>query len=153
MKTNSKVRKNLEKQYGKGCMFKKANIEEIIKKKRTIKTYKQFKEEQRYTGNIIKMYENQMDLHHLKHKSEGGKTTTENGAIISNLVHKYIHSLPREQEEFINNELRKYKQQIDECTIEYVDDMELPYEIKCKVIQFNEKGKIIEKEREIEKDE
>lgn len=39
----------------------------------------------------------------------GGKTDINNGAILSELVHRYIHSLPREDEELINNMLRKYK--------------------------------------------
>ncbi len=37
MKLNKKVREKLEKQYGKGCMFKKANIEEIIESKKLLK--------------------------------------------------------------------------------------------------------------------
>lgn len=39
----------------------------------------------------------------------GGKTDINNGSILSELVHRYIHSLPREDEELINNMLRKYK--------------------------------------------
>lgn len=39
----------------------------------------------------------------------GGKTDVNNGAILSELVHRYIHSLPREDEELINNIIRQYK--------------------------------------------
>ena len=143
MKANSRVRKNLEKQYGKGCMFKNAHIEEKIEKKRTIKTYKQFKEERKYTGKFITLYESQMNYHHLKHRSEGGETTIENGAVVSSLAHMYLHSLPREQEEYINNELRRYKQESDECRVVLVDDLELPF----KIVPMEFKPKDLEKKK------
>ena len=50
-----------------------------------------------------------MTLHHLKHRSEGGPTSENNGAVVSALAHSYLHSLPRDQEEIINNMLRDYK--------------------------------------------
>lgn len=39
----------------------------------------------------------------------GGGTNIENGAILSELAHRYIHSLSREDEELINNMIRQYK--------------------------------------------
>ena len=48
-------------------------------------------------------------MHHLKHRSENGATTVENGANVSEISHQYLHSLPREQEEIINNMLRQWK--------------------------------------------
>lgn len=124
-KRNQKVRKELEEEYGNDCMFKKAGIEKKIERIRGMKTYKQFKEEKRYTLKFIEHYEGQMTLHHLKHVEEGGETTKENGAIVSALGQFYIHSLPREQEEIINNMLREYKK----CKIEFVDDLETGVEL------------------------
>ena len=109
---NSKARRRLEKIYGKGCMFKKAHIEEQIeekKKKRVIKSYKVFLKETRYTGKKIRQLEGNMTYHHLRHRSEGGKANTENGAIVNEMAHRYMHSLPREDEEVINNMLRHFK--------------------------------------------
>ena len=146
MSSNKKARQKLEKEYGKGDMFKKANIEEKIEKKKTIKTYKKFLEERHYTGKFIKLYKKQMNYHHLKHKSEGGETTIENGAIVSALAHMYMHSLPREQEEFINDELRKYKQEIDECKVVLVDDLDVPYKVNPMEFSIKEKHKEIEEE-------
>lgn len=146
MSSNKKARQKLEKEYGKGDMFKKANIEEKIEKKKTIKTYKKFLEERHYTGKFIKLYKKQMNYHHLKHKSEGGETTIENGAIVSALAHMYMHSLPREQEEFINDELRKYKQEIDECKVVFVDDLDVPYKVNAMEFSIEEKKKEIEEE-------
>ena len=48
-------------------------------------------------------------MHHLQHKSEGGPTTIENGANVAEVAHQYMHSLPREQEEIVNNMLRQWK--------------------------------------------
>lgn len=109
---NSKARRRLEKIYGKGCMFKKAHIEEQIEAlqtKRIIKSYKVFLKETKYTGKKIRQLEGNMTYHHLRHRSEGGKTDVENGAIVNEMAHRYMHSLPREDEEVINNMLRKFK--------------------------------------------
>ena len=139
MKQNKKIREQLERQYGKGCMFKKAKIEEKIEAKKIIKTYKKFLEEKHFKGKLIKLYNSQMNLHHLKHKSEGGETTLENGAVLSSIAHMYIHSLPREQEEFVNNQLREYKRQVDECKVVFVDDLKVPYEVKATEFNLEEK--------------
>ena len=63
-----------------------------------------------------------MTFHHLKHRSDGGKATASNGAIVSEIAHRYIHSLPRDQEEIVNNMLRKYKLDVRGGLIEVTDD-------------------------------
>lgn len=50
-----------------------------------------------------------MTFHHLKHQSNGGDNSVENGALLDITPHEYIHSLPRSQEEIVNNMLREYK--------------------------------------------
>ena len=115
-------------------MFKKAGIEQKIEQKKTIKTYKKFLEEKRYTGKKIKHYEEIMTMHHLRHRSEEGKTDIQNGSVVNSLAHTYMHSLPREQEEYINNELREYKRQHSkECPVEFVDYLPLDWEVKAMV--------------------
>ena len=85
---NSKARKKLEKIYGKGCFMERAGIRKItgFKKDAYIMTY-----------------------HHMRHVSEGGKATIENGANLALENHEFLHSLPREEEEKINNEIRRWK--------------------------------------------
>ena len=141
MSSNKSVREELERKYEKGCMFKKANIEKKIEAKKSIKTYKRFIQEQRFTRKKINRLEEMITLHHLKHRFEGGKTNAENGAIVNALAHMYMHSLPREQEEFINNELRKYKEQFEECEVVLVDDLEVPYTVTAKEFVIDEKQK------------
>ena len=85
---NSKARKKLEKIYGKGCFMERAGIRTItgFKKDAYIMTY-----------------------HHMRHVSEGGKATVENGANLALENHEFLHSLPREEEEKINNRIRQWK--------------------------------------------
>ena len=106
---NKSIREKLEVKYGKGCMFRNAGIAERIEAMGGIKTYRQYKEEHRYKIKKIIQLEKQMTLHHLKHKSEGGPTSGHNSAVVSALAHGYLHSLPRDQEEIVNNMLRDYK--------------------------------------------
>ena len=122
MGENKPVRDKLEKFFGKGCMFIKANIEKRIEKIKGIKSYKKYKKEIKYTRSKIKRYEAEMNYHHLIHKSEGGEISVENGAVVNRLAHQYIHSLPRKQEEIINNMLREYKINFARLSSEGVED-------------------------------
>lgn len=85
---NSKARKKLEKIYGKGCFMERAGIRQI-------------------TGFRKDAYT--MTYHHMRHVSEGGKATVENGANLALENHEFLHSLPREEEEKINNRIRQWK--------------------------------------------
>ena len=105
-KSNKKAKQELMEIYGKGCMFKKAHIAERIAKMGGIKTYNAYLAGKKFKGKSIKK---QLTYHHLQHKAEGGKATIENGAVIDATAHAYMHSLPRHQEEIINNMLRAYK--------------------------------------------
>lgn len=107
---NRQMRRQLEKLYGKGCFFERAHIAEKIEQIGGIKTYRKFVQEKRYSGKKITY---QISYHHLKHVSENGSTTVYNGANVSTIAHQYLHSLPRNQEEIINNELRRFKYNID----------------------------------------
>lgn len=104
--TNKSAKKALIEIYGEECMFKKAKIVERIEAMGGIKTYKSYLATKRFKGKNIKK---QLTYHHLKHKSEGGGATVENGAVVEATAHAYLHSLPRHQEEIINNMLRTYK--------------------------------------------
>ena len=87
-KKNSKARRALERIYGKGCFMERAGIREVkgIKKNAHMMTY-----------------------HHLRHESEGGKATVANGANLKAENHEFLHSLPRAEEEQINNAIRRWK--------------------------------------------
>lgn len=105
-KNNKRAKEELMELYGKGCMFEKAHIAERIAKMGGIKTYASYLAGKKFKGKSIKK---QLTYHHLQHKSDGGRATVENGAVVDVTAHAYLHSLPRHQEEIINNMLRAYK--------------------------------------------
>ena len=105
-KSNRTARQELERICGKGCFFARARCEKKIEQIGGIKTFKTFIKERKFRGRKIS---HQITFHHLKHKSEGGETTIENGANVEEIAHQYIHSLPREQEELINDMIREFK--------------------------------------------
>lgn len=144
-KKNRTIRHNLERIFGKGCMFQKAYIAEKIEQIGGIKTYKQFIQEKHYTLKEIKRLEANITLHHLRHRSEGGPTTEENSANINELAHRYAHSLPRHQEEIINNMLRDYKHvtrrdqsQYDLVPVKLEDEIDIDFEIKMAEMSFSD---------------
>lgn len=105
-KSNKRAKEELIKIYGNGCMFEKAKVAERIEQMGGIRTYRSYVAEKRFKGKPIKK---QLTYHHLRHKSEGGPATVENGAVVEAVAHAYLHSLPRHQEEIANNMLRAYK--------------------------------------------
>ena len=123
---NSKARKKLEKIYGKGCFMERAGIREItgFRKDAHIMTY-----------------------HHMRHVSEGGKATIENGANLALENHKFLHSLPREEEEKINNQIRKWKANfliMNNGKVENSGSLEFPdltNEENCIIIKLEETTK------------
>lgn len=145
---NRSIRIALARIYGSGCMFKKSGAEDYIEKLGTIKTYKTFKEKLHYKPKKIEVLEELESLHHLKHKSEGGKTDIENGAIINILAHQYMHTLPRNQEEIINDYIREWKKFFGKQLEVKITDQELDqlFEIKAAEMVVDNKGSLTLKE-------
>ena len=112
MSSNKKARQELEKIYGKKDMFDKARIAEQIEARGGIRTYREFKEHVKFKKSKRVQMEKTLTFHHLRHRSQNGKSEVENGALVNGLAHIYMHSLPREQEEVINDMLRDYKKGI-----------------------------------------
>ena len=88
MGANSQAKKELQRIFGDGCFMERAGI-------RTVKGFKK-------TAHSI-------TYHHLKHRSEGGETTVDNGANLAKENHEFLHSLSRAKEEIINNRIRRWK--------------------------------------------
>ena len=131
MSHNKSVKNRMFQLYGKKCFIEKLGIRTGVSKKyKSSKQYRKMKE---------------LTYHHIIMKSEGGETSIENGSILCVECHTWFHQQDKETQDILNELFQEIKD------IEYVDGLELPYEIKCKVIQFNEKGKVIEKEREEER--
>ena len=152
MSSNRNVRLALARVYGNGCMFLRSHADEYIESLGTIKTYKKYKAGLKFKSKKMKVYEDIMTLHHLVHKSEGGKATVENGAIINAIAHQYMHSLPRNQEEIINDYLREWKKlNYQEVRVERAD-VDVPFEVVAAELTIDSKGKIdLKKLREDER--
>lgn len=130
---NRVIREELERIYGKGCMFQRAYVSQRLQQLGVSQAYTVFKK--KYTLNQQKTLEKRMTLHHLKHKAEGGATTLDNGAVVNELAHRYLHSLPRREEERANNMIRDWKRDKDhgfeECEVQLVpeEEIEQPFEL------------------------
>lgn len=119
---NKKVREELERIYGRKCMYH-AGI-------RDVKPPKTFNK--RYKGKSI---ENQLTLHHLipvnRYKARGikGATTIDNGVVLCRFCHDFLEQLPEKEREKVNDELRQYKADfligIAEITTEGVQQAEV----------------------------
>lgn len=159
MASNKKRREELEAIYGEGSMFQKAKTEEYISTLPKIKGYKRFIKEKHFTTKEIRKLVKRMNYHHLEHRADGGATSIENGAVVNELEHRYIHSLPRNQEEIINNHIRKWKADFILLTTEKViDSQEIDIDLSHDYIEiptytYHKKNKkqLIAEERKKEK--
>lgn len=122
MGSNRKKRQELEAIYGEGCMFEKSKAEEYISTLPYIKGFKKFIKERHFTSKEIAKLKKRMNYHHLEHRADGGITSVDNGAIINELAHRYMHSLPRQHEEIVNNHIRQWKADFIVLTAEKVVD-------------------------------
>lgn len=128
--SNKRAKEALIKIYGNECMFERAKIAQKIEQIGGIKTYSSYLAGKRFKGKNIKK---QLTYHHLRHKSDGGSATVENGAVVEAIAHAYLHSLPRHQEEIINNMLRVYKMNVLEFNTEEVVKHS---EIECNMSEY-----------------
>ena len=107
--SNKKAKARLERIFGKVDMFVAADVDKHLELL-NIKTYKVFERTQRYKGvPISQQLSQRLTYHHLKHRRDGGDSSIENGALVGELRHQFLHSLTREEEEIANNIIRAWK--------------------------------------------
>ena len=116
MSSNKKIHKLLAQIYGEKCMFIEAHLEDIH--------FRRYVKQKKYSSRELYKLKHNLTVHHLKHKSENGKTTLENCSLVNELAHRYLHQLPREYEELYNNAIREWK----EARV-VKGDVELPFVI------------------------
>ncbi len=132
MSSNKKARKEVEKAYGEGCMFERASIEKRLNQIKGIEKYEDYKKSLNYKESTRKKLESNLTYHHLIHKEDDGPTTVENGGNLHELPHRYLHNLPRDQEEIANEMIRQYKYNIDAGVIVPTPEGDLMGESKVK---------------------
>ena len=129
MSSNKKIHKLLAQIYGEKCMFIEAHLEDIH--------FRRYVKQKKYSSRELYRLKHNLTVHHLKHKSEGGKATIENCSLVNELAHRYLHQLPREYEELYNNAIREWK----EARV-VKGDIELPFEIAMVEMSTDRKGNL-----------
>ena len=121
MSSNKNIHNELARIYGNKCMFLATHSDNAHYKKYT----------KRYKSKELRRLIRRITVHHLQHRSENGSTTIENCSLVSELAHRYIHTLPRDEEEIINNRIRHYKK----CKVEFVDDLDTEIDLHYGLLQ------------------
>ena len=128
--SNKKAKEELIKYYGAECFIDKLHL----RKDATPRKYK---------GKGQKARMKQLTFHHIKMKKDGGASTKENGALLSAENHIWFHKQNENAQKQMNKIFQEYKKQMDECRIEFVDELNLSFEVHP--IEFSIDEKDIEK--------
>lgn len=128
MSTNKIARKKLEKLYGAECFIEKLHLRIDTEPRR----YKS-------KGQLKRM--KQLTYHHILERQKGGKATVENGAILSNENHIWFHAQSKQFQTYMNQAFQRYKKNVDECSITFVDDLDIPYVVVPVEFYVDEKGR------------
>ena len=71
----------------------------------------------------------------------GVKQLEKIGALLSNENHIWFHQQSKEAQNYMNAIFQEYKKQSDECKVVFVDNLELPFEVKTMEFSIDEKGR------------
>ena len=133
MSSNKEVREELERIYGSICMLHEGLH---------INGYKKIKHN--YRGKSIA---NQLTLHHIKPRSQGGKATIENGAVLCRACHDYLEQSSPQEKAALNRKLQEYKR----AKVDFVEEIDLPFEVVTTDLQVEPKMSKKEKKRKLRK--
>lgn len=122
MSSNKKAKEELIKFYGAECFIDKLKLRKDVEPKR----YKGKKQMQRMK---------QLTYHHIKMKKDGGRATLENGALLSAENHAWFHKQSEQSQAEMNEIFQEYKKQSQECSVVFVDDLDLKFQVK--VMEFH----------------
>lgn len=130
MSSNKSVKEKLIKLYGPECFIEKLHLrkDEGPRHYTSKGQYKRMKE---------------LTYHHILEKSRGGRTTIENGALLSAENHEWFNKQPKAEQDRMNKIFQEYKK----CKVELSDDIEIPFVVHITDISFD----LRDKERKQEK--
>ena len=117
MSNNKKAKKELIRRYGAECFIEKLKLRRDTEPKR-------------YKGKGQMKRMRQLTYHHIRMKKDGGRATVENGALLSAENHAWFHKQSPRDQAIMNEMFQEYKRQYQECQIVFVDELELPFEVK-----------------------
>lgn len=128
MSSNKNAKQELIKRYGAECFIEKLHLRKDTTPRR-------------YTSKGQKKRMKQLTYHHIKMKKDGGKATVENGALLSAENHSWFHQQSPQAQGYMNAMFQEYKKQADECTVVFVDELDLPFEVRTIEFSIDERGK------------
>lgn len=132
MSSNKRVKDEMIKIFGKRCFLEELHIRKKSEVKKEIKKFK---------GKCQRCIMDQLTYHHILMKCKGGKATIENGAILRNINHIWLHRLPKEQQDKINELFQEYKKLfMEELSVEYVDDLKSEIGLNIAELEVTDKG-------------
>lgn len=126
MSNNKKAKEELIRRYGAECFIEKLKLRKDTEPKR----YKS-------KGQMKRM--RQLTYHHIRMKKDGGRATVENGALLSAENHAWFHKQSPQDQAIMNEMFQEYKRQYQECQIVFVDELELPFEVKTMEFHIDER--------------
>ena len=114
--SNKSAKEKLIELYGAECFIEKLHLRKDT-------------EPRRYSskGQYKKM--KQLTFHHIREKSKGGKTTVENGALLSQENHMWFNKQSPEAQAKMNKLFQEYKK----CRVVLVDDLEPNIEVHSSI--------------------
>ena len=125
--SNKRVKERLIQIYGAECFIEKLHL-------------RVDKEPRRYSSKGQYKRMKQLTYHHIREKRNNGKTTVENGALLSAENHASFNKQSKESQKQMNELFQKYKQSV-ECKVEFVDELDTRFSIASTVIVANEMEK------------
>jgi hypothetical protein len=119
--------------FGKVCFIEELGLRTKEEIQADIRQYKS-------KGQRKRMDE--LTYHHIIAKCNGGETTEENGAILRNINHVWLHRLPLEKQAIINQMLIQYKlEHYKEVEFEEVEELKSGILVASTIIVPREKEK------------
>ena len=125
MSSNKSVKDKMIKKYGAECWIEKLHL-------------RPDNEPRRYKSKGQRKRMKELTYHHIKEVRNGGQTTEENGAILSEENHIWFNSQPKEVQTKLNQAFQEYKKQFKKCEVVFVDNLELPFTINVSEFIVND---------------
>lgn len=132
MSGNKSIKNKMIKRYG--------NIDFLDELKIKVPECKKYKSK----GQLKKM--KQLTYHHIKERSKGGKSTIENGALLTVEHHEWFHQQPEEVQKQLNEsfqELKRRKDYSQALPIVFTDeDFNFSFKLSFLEMSIDKKGRI-----------
>ena len=116
MSSNKSLKEKMIKKYGAECWIDKLHL-------------RPDDEPRRYTSKGQRKRMKELTFHHIVEVRNGGQTTEENGAILSEENHIWFNNQPEEIQAKLNQVFQEYKKQFNKCKVVFVEDLELPFDL------------------------